>query len=62
MTGDADPEVIVLVYQGNRDVRQILLIDGPAVLGWDQWRSLQAESPLDRMVLAAGDEASLYRE
>jgi hypothetical protein len=23
-------------------VQQILLIDGPAVLGWDQWRSLEA--------------------
>jgi hypothetical protein len=27
----------------NADVQQILLIDGPAVLGWDQWRSLEAE-------------------
>lgn len=27
----------------NRDVQQILLIDGPAVLGWDQWRSLEAD-------------------
>jgi AcrR family transcriptional regulator len=27
----------------NTDVQQILLIDGPAVLGWDQWRSLEAE-------------------
>jgi len=27
----------------NEDVQQILLIDGPAVLGWDQWRSLEAE-------------------
>jgi AcrR family transcriptional regulator len=26
----------------NTDVQQILLIDGPAVLGWDQWRSLEA--------------------
>lgn len=26
----------------NRDVQQVLLIDGPAVLGWDQWRSLEA--------------------
>ncbi len=26
----------------NADVQQILLIDGPAVLGWDQWRSLEA--------------------
>ena len=27
----------------NSDVQQILLIDGPAVLGWDQWRSLEAQ-------------------
>jgi AcrR family transcriptional regulator len=27
----------------NRDVQQVLLIDGPAVLGWDQWRSLEAQ-------------------
>ena len=27
----------------NADVQQILLIDGPAVLGWDQWRSLEAD-------------------
>ncbi len=27
----------------NPDVQQILLIDGPAVLGWDQWRTLEAQ-------------------
>jgi AcrR family transcriptional regulator len=27
----------------NPDVQQILLIDGPAVLGWDRWRSLEAD-------------------
>jgi hypothetical protein len=27
----------------NRDVQQIILVDGPAVLGWEQWRSLEAE-------------------
>jgi AcrR family transcriptional regulator len=27
----------------NPDVQQVILIDGPAVLGWDQWRSLEAE-------------------
>jgi AcrR family transcriptional regulator len=26
----------------NSDVQRILLIDGPAVLGWDRWRSLEA--------------------
>jgi AcrR family transcriptional regulator len=27
----------------NPDVQQILLIDGPAVLGWEQWRNLESE-------------------
>lgn len=27
----------------NTDVQRILLIDGPAVLGWDQWRCLEAD-------------------
>ena len=27
----------------NADVQQVLLIDGPAVLGWDQWRRLESE-------------------
>ncbi len=27
----------------NADVQQILLVDGPAVLGWDRWRSLEAD-------------------
>ena len=25
----------------SRDVQQVLLIDGPAVLGWQQWRALE---------------------
>jgi len=27
----------------NPDVQQVLLIDGPAVLGWEEWRGLEAE-------------------
>jgi AcrR family transcriptional regulator len=27
----------------NPDVQQIVLIDGPAVLGWDQWRALEGK-------------------
>jgi AcrR family transcriptional regulator len=27
----------------NADVQQVLLIDGPAVLGWGQWRRLEAD-------------------
>ena len=26
----------------DRDVQQILLVDGPSVLGWEQWRELEA--------------------
>jgi AcrR family transcriptional regulator len=26
-----------------RDVQQVILIDGPAVLGWEQWRNLEAD-------------------
>ncbi len=26
----------------DRDVQQILLLDGPSVLGWEQWRELEA--------------------
>lgn len=26
---------------GHRDVQQILLVDGPAVLGWQHWRTLE---------------------
>ena len=27
----------------DRDVQQVILIDGPAVLGWEQWRSLEGQ-------------------
>jgi AcrR family transcriptional regulator len=27
----------------NPDVQQVLLVDGPAVLGWEQWRNLEAQ-------------------
>ena len=29
------------------DVQRILLVDGPAVLGWEAWRSMEAEYGLD---------------
>jgi AcrR family transcriptional regulator len=40
----------------NRDVQQVILIDGPAVLGWEQWRSLEADyglGAITRMLDAA---------
>ena len=30
----------------NRDLQQVVLIDGPAVLGWDQWRALERQHGL----------------
>jgi len=44
----------------NADVQQILLIDGPAVLGWDQWRSLEADYGLG--VITAMLDAALAQE
>jgi AcrR family transcriptional regulator len=40
----------------NVDVQQVLLIDGPAVLGWDQWRSLEAQYGLG-VIMAMLDAA-----
>jgi AcrR family transcriptional regulator len=40
----------------NRDVQQVILIDGPAVLGWEQWRNLEAEYGLGA-ITAMLDEA-----
>lgn len=39
-----------------REVRQIILIDGPAVLGWDAWREIEARHGLGaiRHMLAEG--------
>ena len=31
---------------GDQDVRQIMLIDAPAVLGWQRWRELDEQGPL----------------
>ena len=45
-----------------QEVRRILLIDGPAVLGWDAWREIEARHGLGalREMLAEGaDEGSI---
>jgi AcrR family transcriptional regulator len=44
----------------NTDVQQILLIDGPAVLGWDQWRRLEADYGLG--VITAMLEAAVVQK
>jgi len=44
---------------GDQDVRQIMLIDAPAVLGWQRWRELDEQGPLGeiRAALAYAAEA-----
>ena len=44
---------------GDQDVRQIMLIDAPAVLGWQRWRELDEQGPLEviRAALAYAAEA-----
>lgn len=46
------------------DVRRILLIDGPAVLGWQRWRELDAESSgqlLDEVLAELADAGMIER-
>jgi AcrR family transcriptional regulator len=44
---------------GDQDVRQIMLIDAPAVLGWQRWRELDEQGPLEviKAALAYAAEA-----
>ncbi len=37
---------------GDQDVRQIMLIDAPAVLGWERWRELDEQGPLGEIKAA----------
>ena len=49
----------------NRDVQQVLLIDGPAVLGWEQWRTLEAEyglGAITAMLDAAVDQRVIPKQ
>jgi AcrR family transcriptional regulator len=49
----------------NADVQQVLLIDGPAVLGWDQWRRLEADYGLGAitgMLDAAVSESAIPKQ
>jgi AcrR family transcriptional regulator len=44
------------------EVRQILLIDGPAVLGWDRWREIEARfglGAITRLLVAGIDDGSI---
>ena len=38
----------------SREVQRILLIDGPAVLGWERWKGLRAEYLLNGYVITLG--------
>ncbi|MBL4864321.1 MAG: TetR/AcrR family transcriptional regulator [Rhodobiaceae bacterium] len=40
---------IMLDLFSRADIKQVVLLDGPAVLGWDEWRTLQA--PLHQALL-----------
>lgn len=42
-------------------VRQILLIDAPAVLGWQRWRELDEDGPLGMLRVLLTDAANLGR-
>lgn len=50
LTGQIWPRVMATLHvylellTSRREIQRILLIDGPAVLGWERWRALRAES------------------
>ena len=49
---------------GDQDVRQIMLIDAPAVLGWQRWRELDEQGPLGEIKAAlayAAEAGSIER-
>ena len=49
---------------GDQDVRQIMLIDAPAVLGWERWRELDEQGPLGEIKAAlayAAEAGSIER-
>lgn len=40
------------IVADSAEIRQVLLIDGPAVLGWQRWREIQSENMVDSMARA----------
>ncbi len=47
------------------EVQRVVLIDGPAVLGWDVWREIEAEfglGAIEAMLQAAVDEGTIDRQ
>lgn len=51
----------MLDYCVDREVRQILLVDGPAVLGFDEWRMLQEPTTLGLLRHALGHQVEVGR-
>jgi len=45
---------MLLDLYGEPEIRQILLLDGPAVLGWEAWRAVQAPVSLGLLTHALG--------
>ena len=48
----------------DRDIQQIILIDGPSVLGWDEWRQIEEKYGLAFVAggLTAAMNAGLIKE
>ena len=44
-----------LASNADPEIRQIMLIDAPAVLGWDEWRSMDEASSGKLLVEALGE-------
>ncbi len=51
----------LLDYYADPEVRQILLVDGPAVLGFEEWRSIQEPTTLGLLRHALGHQVEAGR-
>lgn len=67
---ESDPDIVqtmrvgmqkFFTYCAEPEVTQILLIDGPAILGWKHWREIDAQNfgGLVRAILSQGIEAGI---
>jgi AcrR family transcriptional regulator len=52
-------QVYLRLVAGNRETQRVLLIDGPAVLGWIRWREIQSEYTFGHLVRSL-DELVLH--
>jgi len=71
-TDPADPDPVVALRAGSRAwirlagdpvVRRILLVDAPAVIGWDRWREIEEQHALGgvKLTMQAAAERGLVR-